>query len=128
MPKAKPTAKIHAAAFYFAHISRDVREIAEVFDASVWTVRNNWSETPEWHDALDAFAYDGDRHFIHRKTRDTLRENGEDFKKVRDSYLRKLADGVPVHRLPAQVSEETGVSKRRIAQWAERFGWKKGGG
>ena len=43
MPLPRPTEKIHAAAYHFAHISRDLHDIAEALGVSVWTVRD-WAQ------------------------------------------------------------------------------------
>ena len=65
MPLPRPVEKIHAAAYHFAHISRDLHDIAEALGVSVWTVRD-WAQSREWENALNAFGYQGDRAFTKR--------------------------------------------------------------
>lgn len=127
MPQRRPIEKIHAAAWYFAHISRDVYEIAEAFKVSHDAVRK-WAKTPEWHKALDVFKYEGDRTFAKQKTRDTEREQGETFVETREIYLELLANGEKPHRLPRLVAEELGIEgidARTIYEWAKRYGWRE---
>ena len=122
MPLPRPTEKIHAAAYHFAHISRDLHDIAEAWGVSVWTVRD-WAKASEWENALNAFGYQGDRTFTKRLTRDPAREDTR-FQDAKDCYLQALREGVPSHKLPSIVSEQTGLPKRRIYEWAKRYCWK----
>ena len=89
------TIKIHAAAFYFVYTSRDLHEIANVFGVTEYAVRK-WAKTPQWEKALDVFGYTGDRDFITKPTRDTVRDAGE----------------------------SVGLSRRRIHAWAQQYGWR----
>ena len=67
------TIKIHAAAFYFARISRDLHQLTDFFGVTEYAVRK-WAKTPQWEKALDVFGYTGDRDFITKPTRDTVQE------------------------------------------------------
>lgn len=116
--------KIHAAAFYFSHISRDIRELTKVFGVSRDTIYK-WAKTPEWSDALDVFNYDGDRGFQRRPSRDTARDAGEVFLKARDAYFKAEADGVPRRKLATVAGDAVGLPRRRIHAWAKQYGWRQ---
>ena len=123
MSQRRPVEKIHAAAHYFAFISRDIQNIATAFGVSTDAIRK-WEKTPEWRKALDVFKYDGDRTFATEPKRDTTREKSEELEKAREVYLKLLANGEPRHRLPRLVSEITGIKQRTIAEWAKRYNWR----
>lgn len=122
MPRPRPIEKIHAAAWYFAHISRYIEEIADVFKVSTDTIRK-WEKTPEWDDALYAFKYEGDRSFASSPKRDTVRERGAELETARTLYLKLLDADEPPHRIPRLVSEQTGIPQRNIYEWAKRYNW-----
>ena len=117
--------KIHAAAFYFSHISRDVNDISEVFDVSKDAIYK-WVKTPEWQYALDVFGYTGDREFARRPRRDTARDAGEVFEKARDAYFKAMREGVPTRRLATVAGAAVGLPRRRIHAWAKQYGWREG--
>ena len=123
MPQRRPVEKIHASAWYFSRISRDIEDIADAFEVSTDAVRK-WEKTPEWHKALDVFKYTGDRTFATEPKRDTTREKPEKLGKAREVYLKLLANDEPRHRLPRLVSEQTGIKQRTIAEWAKRYNWR----
>lgn len=54
-------AKIHMAAGIFC-MTRDAKIIAEKLKTTERNVQR-WSKTPEWHTALEAIGYKGDRSF-----------------------------------------------------------------
>ena len=116
--------KIHSAAFYFAHISRDVHQIAEVFGVSRHAVYK-WAKTQEWQDALDVFSYTGDRSFQRRARRDTARDAGEVFQKARAAYFKAMKDGVPTNKLATVAGAAVGLSRRRIHAWAKQYHWRE---
>ena len=117
------TIKIHAAAFYFVYTSRDLHEIANVFGVTEYAVRK-WAKTPQWEKALDVFGYTGDRDFITKPTRDTVRDAGETFEKARKVYLEAMRNGEPTHKLATLAGEAVGLSRRRIHAWAQQYGWR----
>ena len=118
--------KIHAAAFYFSQISRDVHDIAEMFGVSTDAIYK-WAKTPEWSDALDVFGYTGVREFERQPTRDTERDAGKVFEKARDAYFQAMREGVPQRKLATVAGGKVGLSRRRIHAWAIQYGWRKGG-
>ena len=128
MSQRRPVEKIHAAAHYFAFISRDIQDIADAFDVSTDTIRK-WEKTPEWHKALDVFKYNGDRTFATEPKRDTAREKPEELKKARKIYLELYqeltAKGETLRKLPRLVEERTGIPRRSIADWARRYNWRE---
>ena len=119
----KSLVKIPAAAFYFARISRDIHQIAKAFDVTAWAVRR-WAKTPEWKKALDVFGYTGTYRFTTQPKRDTARENGETFNRVRDTYINARQAGEPTHKLATIAENATGIPRRRVHEWAIRYGWR----
>ena len=109
------TIKIHAAAFYFVYTSRDLHEIANVFGVTEYAVRK-WAKTPQWEKALDVFGYTGDRDFITKPTRDTVRDAGETFEKARKVYLEAMRNVKPRTNLQPSLAKPSayrgGVSTR----------------
>ena len=124
MPHQNTTIKIHAAAFYFVYTSRDLHEIANVFAVTEYAVRK-WAKTPQWEKALDVFGYTGDRDFITKPTRDTVRDAGETFEKARKVYFQASRNGVPTHKLATLTGEAVGLPRRRIHAWATQYGWRE---
>ena len=116
--------KIHAAAFYFSHISRDVHEISEMFGVSKDAIYK-WVKTPEWAFALDVFGYTGDREFARRPRRDTQRDAGELFEKAREAYFKAIRDGVSTRKLATVAGAAVGLPRRRIHAWAKQYGWRE---
>ena len=116
--------KIHAAAFYFVNTSRDLHEIANVFDVTEFAVRK-WAKTPQWAQALDALGYTGDRDFITKPTRDTVRDAGEIFDKARKVYLEALTAGTPKHKLARITADELGLTPKRVRTWAQKYDWRE---
>lgn len=122
MPQVRPVEKIQRAARYFATRSRDAHKIADAFGVSVETIRR-WSKTPEWTQALDAINYTGDRSFVNRPTRDTIRDADAVFKKARRIYRAAQRAGVPKYKLASQTAKKTGLTRRRVHGWAKKYGW-----
>ena len=116
--------KIHAAAFYFSHISRDVNEIALALGVSRHAVYK-WAKMPEWGFALDVFNYDGDRSFQRCPRRDTARDAGDVFEKARDAYFKAIAEGVATNKLATVAGAAVGLPRRRIHAWAKQYGWRE---
>ena len=116
--------KIHAAAFYFSHISRDVHDIAKVFGVSKDAIYK-WAKTPEWNYALWVFNYTGEREFARRASRDTARDAGDVFDKARSAYFKAIAEGVPERKLATVAGAVVGLPRRRIHAWAKQYGWRE---
>ena len=125
MPRQKDLRIIHGAAFYFAYVSRDINEIAKKFGVVERTVRR-WAENdPEWHQALDAWGYKGDRNFVLQPKRDTARDTGADFAKAKEAYQNAFKAGEPPHKLATIASATVGLPRRRIHDWAMKYGWRE---
>lgn len=122
----KPIEKIHAAAFYFARISRDPEKIASAFNVSDRTIRR-WAKTPEWHNALDRFGYTGTRELDTPKRRDTVRDAGDTFEQARQMYQHLIADGVPRHKRASKIAEALRLKPRRVREWIKRYNWNETG-
>ena len=116
--------KIHSAAFYFAHISRDVHEIAEIFGVSTGAVYK-WAKTEEWSDALKVFNYTGEREFERKPRRDTARDAGEVFQRAKSAYIHAYRSGEPMRKLATIAGNAVGLSRRRIHAWAKQYHWRE---
>ena len=122
MTQINAIAKIYAAATYFAFVSRDINAIAQVFGVDTRTIRR-WAKDPHWEIALDTVNYTGDRCFETQPYRDTERDAGDTFEKARTLYIEALNTGVPKHKRARLTAEATGLTPRRIRNWANRYGW-----
>ena len=69
----KNVGKIHAAATYFAFVSRDINAIAKAFGVDTRTIRR-WAKENEWEIALGNVNYTGDRSFETQPARNTQRK------------------------------------------------------
>ena len=124
MAKPKNVAKIHGAAFYFAHISRDKMEIADYFNVQKRTV-TRWSKEPEWEQALEAWGYEGERKFLAPPRRDIANNKKKLFKKARDIYIEAMFAGKPMHKLATITGEAIGLPRTTIHRWAKQHGWRE---
>ena len=122
MARTKDIALIHGAAFYFAYISRDKKKIANHFSVSERTIER-WSKEPEWHQALDAWGYTGDRNFTRQPRRDIAYNSRERFDQAKAIYIQALRAGEPEHKLATITSESTGLQPSTIRRWAKRYKW-----
>ncbi len=118
----KPVGKIHAAATYFAFVSRDITAIAQAFSVDARTIRR-WAKDEEWEIAMQNVNYTGERSFETQPYRDTERDAGDTFEKARTLYIEALNTGVPKHKLARLAAKATGLTPRRIRNWANRYGW-----
>ena len=123
MPQVRPVKKIQRAARYFAKTSRDIHDIAKAFGVTRYAVRN-WSKTSEWHEALDALGYTGARRFAKRPTRDAKRDAGDLIAKARRVYRAALRAGEPQHKLASITAKKLRLTRRRVHEWAEKYGWR----
>ena len=109
MRQQKLLVKIHSAAFYFSHISRDVNEIASKMPSvSRGMLIYKWAKTAEWEHALDVFGYTGDREFARRPRRDTKRDAGDVFLRARAAYFKAINAGVPTNKLATVAGDAVG--------------------
>ena len=120
----KNVGKIHAAATYFAFVSRDITAIAQAFSVDTRTIRR-WAKDPHWEIALQNVNYTGERSFETQPYRDTERDAGDTFEKARTLYIEALNSGIPKHKRARLAAEATGLTPRRIRNWANRYGWAK---
>ena len=118
----KPTGKIHAAATYFAFVSRDINAIAKAFGVDTRTIRR-LAKGPHWEIAWGNVKYTSDRSFETQPFRDTERDAGDSFEIARKTYIDALNTGTPKHKLARLTAETTGLTTRRIRNWANRYGW-----
>ena len=121
----KPTGKIHAAATYFAFVSRDINAIAKALGVDTRTIRR-WQKDTHWESARGNVNYTGNRSFETQPARDTQRDAGTGFSDARTIYLDELNAGTPRHKLASLTAKATGLTVRRVREWAKRYGWEKG--
>ena len=123
MPQVKPTEKIRAAAYYFVFVSRNIKKIASDFGVVERTIRK-WEKLDEWTQVLDACDYQGPRTFEVQPYRNTERDAGEDFRKAREVYLEAQEAGEPRHTLARLTEERTGINRKKVGEWARKYGWR----
>ena len=115
--------RLHAAAFQFANTPDcTAQALAQVTDVDVKTVYA-WSRRPEWHDALDALHFEGDRLFARQPTRDTIRDAGWLVEEAFEIYKRARLEGHPPKKAVTAVVNEMELKRRRVNTWAERYEW-----
>ena len=124
MARLKDTTKIHAAATYFAFVSRNIEDIAQAFDVETRTVRR-WAKDAEWQDALQACRYTGNRRFETKPYRDTQRDSGDVFTQARTTYLQAMTEGVPKHKLATVTALKVGINHKTIRRWAKEYNWRE---
>ena len=122
MGQVKSFGKIHAAATYFACVSRDIDTIAQAFSVDTRTIRR-WEKDAEWDVALENVRYTGDRNFDTQPFRDTERDAGKGFNEAHTIYIEALNSGVPKHKLASLTAKATGLTPRRVRNWARQFQW-----
>lgn len=113
---------IHGAAFYFAYTSRDKKSIASRFGVTERTIER-WSKEPDWHQALNAWGYTGERTFA-RVDRDIASTSRERFEQTKAIYIKEFKSGEPLHRLATITGKATGLPPLTIRRWANRYNWK----
>ena len=123
MALTKDVAKIHGSAFYFAYISRDKKRIAHHFNVSERTIER-WSKEVEWHQALNAWGYTGDRNFSRSPRRDIANHSRERFDQAKAIYIKAFRSGELLHKLATITGEATGLPPSTIRRWANRYNWK----
>ena len=119
---AKPIAKIRCAAAYFALVSRHPVEIAVHFDVSTRTI-HRWAADPEWEQTLDFLHYNADRSFEVEPRRNIVRDTSDLFIAARHTYQKAILDGHPPHKWARITADATGLTQRRIRNWAKQFQW-----
>ena len=122
MARVKPIEKIRATAYYFVFVSRNLNRIAKDFQVSPRTIKR-WAAEPEWSEVLDACGYQGERAFEVKPPRDAERDAGDAFRNARKIYHKAMKAGKPHHKLAAITESKTGIPRRRIREWAKKYGW-----
>lgn len=125
MPMGKNLVKIHGAAVYFAHVSRDIQEIAVTFGVSERSVRRWAEEEEEWGKSLSACGYEGNLTFKPKPTRKPDRDTEDLFKAAHAAYIKAREEGKPLHKLPTIIAHNIGpgLSSRRVYEWAKKYRW-----
>lgn len=115
--------KLHAAAFVFAQRAGcSAKEIAETLDIPLNSVYH-LAKQPEWDTALDTLQYAGERAFKSEKRRDTLRDSGDLVARARRIYLEQRWDSRTHKQAVSVVCETLDLKRRRVNEWAAKFGW-----
>lgn len=117
--------KLHAAAVIFAERRGcSAKEIADILNVPVNSVYH-YAKQPEWNESLDLLCYQGDRSFTRKITRDAAKDNGELVAQARAIYTAERRDGNRNHKKAVSVVCETlDLKRRRVNDWAKKYGWK----
>ena len=102
--------------------TRHQRDRSRLFGVDTRTIRR-WAKDEEWEIALGNVNYTGERSFETQPYRDTERDAGDTFEKARTLYIEARNTGVPKHKRARLAAEATGLTPRRIRNWANRYGW-----
>ena len=123
MAKTKTLVKLHAAAFLFSETPDiSAAEIATRVGTAEKTLYT-WRQTPEWHAALDALGYDGDRSFRRKPRRDTKREAGALLTEAETLYIHALLQGKSYKQAVTAAATALGLNRPRVEKWRQRYGW-----
>jgi hypothetical protein len=115
--------RLHVAAFHFAKTPEcTAQELAHAADVKIKTIYR-WVQRPEWHAALDALHFTGDRAFGRNPTRDTRRDAGGLVEEAFEIYKVARKDGHPPKKAVTAVVNKTELKRRRVNTWAERYDW-----
>ena len=114
--------RIEAAAVVFAFFTRDKHRIASIFDITPTSVLL-WVKTDEFKNKLDSLGYDGDRSLVLKKRRDVFRDTGEDYDNAKAIFERAVEAGIPKHKRIDYTAKKTGLEKRRLRGWRQKFDW-----
>ena len=117
------TALIQAAAWVFSkNPNISVADLADEMEVSDKTIYK-WIKTDEWHDALDALGYTGDRNFHREPTRDLNRDAGDLVNQAKQIYDNAVRDGISSKKAVTAAANELGLQRQRVQLWAKRFNW-----
>lgn len=116
--------KLHAAATLFASrdgcSAQDISDILKIPRNSVYHL----AKMPEWHLALDALHYEGERKFKTKRTRDPQRDSGELVAQAHALYITERRDGQKHSRAVNTVLEALNIKDRKtLNAWAKRYNW-----
>ena len=115
--------RLHVAAFHFANTPDcTVQMLAQATGVNIKTVYG-WARRREWHTALDALHFTGDRAFARNPTRDTLRDTGALVEAAFEIYSKARVEGHTPKKAVTAVVNKTELKRRRINTWAERYEW-----
>lgn len=115
--------KLHAAAFHFAKTPNcTAPALAQMAGVTIRTVYG-WSKRPEWHAALDALHFTGDRTFAREPTRDALRDTSGLVEAAFEIYKNARLDGHTPKKAVTAITKQLRISRRRINTWAARYEW-----
>ena len=123
MPRKTSIVKVCAAAAYFMYVSRDIEQIAKQCKVSERTIRRWHSEEPAWQEFLDLHNYTGETSFLVQPTRYPRRDSALLFEQVRIAYIRNYRNGIPHHKLASVTAKQFDTTRRRVYEWAKRYGW-----
>ena len=117
--------KLHAAARIFASRSDcSAQDIADRLKIPLNSVYY-FAKQPEWHEALDALGFDGNRKFATKLTREPQRDRADLVRKARRIYRRNRRAGKKhsqaVNAVLAKLPEIK--DRRTINTWAKRYRW-----
>ena len=115
--------ELHAAAFYLTKFPESTAEQVGAFVGKSKRTIERWSQTAEWHNALDNLGFTGDRSWRRNPHRDILRDSGDEVALAKQLYLDARAKGITRGKADKAVAKVLGCSDKRIYHWRKRFGW-----
>lgn len=115
--------KLHAAAFFLTKHPESTSEQVGAFVGTSKRTIERWSETAEWHTALDNLGFTGNRNWRRNTQRNLQRESGDLVQQAKATYEQLLADGVPRHKLIRETAAALNIPIPRLRSWVKRFGW-----
>lgn len=115
--------KLHAAAFFLTkHPESTAKEVGAFVGASERTI-HRWSQTAEWHEALDNLGFKGNRNWRRNPHRDIKRDSGDEVNRAKQLYLDARRKGLTRGKADIAVAKVLDCSDKRIYHWRKRFGW-----
>lgn len=115
--------RLHVAAFHFAKTPDcTAQALAQTTDVNIKTVYG-WMKRAEWHAALDALHFTGDRAFARKPTRDIIRDTGGLVEEAFEIYKKAREDGHTPKKAVTTVVNKMELKRRRVNTWVERYEW-----
>ena len=115
--------ELHAAAFHLTKYPESTAEQVAAYVGKSKRTIERWSETAEWHTALDNLGFEGDRNWRRAIQRDIQRESGDLVQRAKETYQQLRKDGTPRHKLIRETADTLNIPIPRLRNWVKRFNW-----
>ena len=117
--------ELTAAAFYFSKHPESTAEQVGAFVGKSKRTIERWSETAEWHTALDNLGFEGDRGWRRNVQRDVQRDDGDIVDLAKSVYLRHRGEGHRKGKSVEITARTVNKSDKTIRNWRKRFEWEE---